>query len=65
VPRIEYAVDEWDLRGREPTLDAGELPRHVQTFGDEGWELVTIAFNLELRGVERGHLSIFRRTTDD
>ena len=40
--RIEYAVDEWDLRSRDRELDAGELLRHLQRFGDEGWELAAL-----------------------
>lgn len=65
MSRIEYAVDEWDLRGREPELDARELLRHLQTFGNEGWELVTIGFHLDVSGGGRAHVSIFRRTTTD
>jgi hypothetical protein len=61
VAKIEYAVDEWDLRGGEPELDAAELLQHLRRFGDEGWELVTISFNVELKDLGRGHLSIFRR----
>jgi hypothetical protein len=61
MPKIEYAVDEWDLRAREPELDAGELLRHLQEFGDEGWELATLALNIDLKNTGRGHLLVFRR----
>jgi hypothetical protein len=59
--KIEYAVDEWDLRGRDRELDAGELLRHLRRFGDEGWELAAVAFHLPLKEIGEGHVFVFRR----
>jgi hypothetical protein len=63
--KIEYAVDEWDLRGRERELDAGELLRHLQRFGDEGWELAAAGFNLPPKAIGEGHVFVFRRAAEE
>ena len=63
--KIEYAVDEWDLRGRDRELDAGELLRQLRRFGDEGWELAAAAFHLPLKEIGQGHLFVFRRPAAD
>jgi hypothetical protein len=65
MAKIEYAVDEWDLRGRDGELDVGELSRHLQRFGDEGWELAAAAFRLPLKGIGEGHLFVFCRAASE
>jgi len=62
--RVEYAVDAWDLRGRERELDAGELLRHLQSFGDEGWDLAALQLYAPLKGMGEGHLLVFRRPAE-
>jgi hypothetical protein len=39
--------------------------RHLQRFGDEGWELAAAAFHLPLKEIGQGHLFVFRRPAAD
>jgi hypothetical protein len=62
VARVEYAVDIWDLSGRDPRPDAEELRQHLQRFGDDSWELVSISFDLDLARHGPSHLLVFKRS---
>ncbi len=59
---IEYAIDVWHLEGRPEALDDRELHRHLNDFGAEGWELVSITFHVELARHGPAHLLIFKRS---
>ena len=61
MPKVEYAVDIWDLRGTDGRPDVERLLEHLRRFGDEGWELVSIAFNVDLARHGPSHLSVFKR----
>jgi hypothetical protein len=63
MPRVEYAVDVWDLTGIERKPDAGALLEHLNEFGAEGWELVWMAFHVELARDGESHLLVFKRAT--
>jgi hypothetical protein len=61
VQQIEYAIDIWDLRGLDPRPDAEALHRHLNDFGAEGWELVSLSFNVTLVRHGECHLLVFKR----
>src|SRR6266542_5217690 len=48
MPTIEYAVDIWDLSETDGRPNAEELLDHLREFADEGWELVSLSFNIDL-----------------
>jgi hypothetical protein len=62
---IEHAVDLWDLRGRDPRLNAKELVDYLQRFAAEGWELVWMEPRADLADQEGPcHVSVFKRVLD-
>jgi hypothetical protein len=61
MPKVEYAIDVWDLRGTDRRPDAGQLLQHLRAFGEEGWELVWMALNVDLVGDGPSHLLVFKR----
>jgi hypothetical protein len=48
--------------GREK-LRLGDLEDVLQKFGADGWELVSLTMDADLRGARDGHLLIFKRQT--
>jgi hypothetical protein len=62
MPMIEYAVDIWDLSGTDGRPDAEQLLEHLREFATEGWELVSLSFNIDLVGHGPSHLLVFKRT---
>ena len=63
--KIEYAIDIWDLRGLDPRPDVDTLHAHLNEFGQEGWELVSMTFNVELLRHGECHLMVFKRSAAD
>lgn len=61
MPRIEYAIDIWDLRGLDPRPDVEALHRHLNDFGEEGWELAWMALDTNLLRRGECHLLVFKR----
>ena len=60
MPKIEYAVDVWDLSGTDGRPNSRELLEHLRDFGEEGWELVSISFNVDLILNGPTHLVVFK-----
>lgn len=58
---VEYAIDIWDLRGTDGQPDADQLLQHLRAFGEEGWELVWMALNVDLVRHGPSHLLVFKR----
>lgn len=46
--------------GREK-LRLDDLDDTLRKYGDEGWELVSLALDADLRGARNGHLLVFKR----
>jgi hypothetical protein len=63
VPEIEYAVDIWDLSGTDGRPNAEQLLEHLRQFADEGWELVSLSFNVDLVRHGPSHLLLFKRAS--
>lgn len=61
---VEYAVDVWDLTHTERRPDAASLLEHLNAFGAEGWELVWLAFNIDLARGGESHLLVFKRAPE-
>src|SRR5918993_256831 len=61
MPEIEYAVDIWDLSGTDGRPNAEQLLEHLREFAAEGWELVSLSFNIDLVRHGPSHLLVFKR----
>jgi hypothetical protein len=61
MPQIEYAVDIWDLSGTDGRPNAEQLLEHLREFAREGWELVSLSFNIDLVRHGPSHLLVFKR----
>jgi hypothetical protein len=61
MTRVEYATDIWDPASTDGRPEAELLNLHLQAFGAEGWELVTLTFNIDLVGHGLSHLLVFKR----
>ena len=44
-------------------LRVGDLEDTLQKYGADGWELVSLTMDADLRGSRDGHLLIFKRQT--
>jgi Domain of unknown function (DUF4177) len=66
--RRSVAVAEYEYKteiltsmvGREK-LRVDDLDDALKKYGDEGWELVSLALDADLRGARNGHLLVFKR----
>jgi hypothetical protein len=63
MPTIEYAVDIWDLSGTDGRPNAEQLRERLRQFADEGWELVSLSFNVDLVRHGPSHLLVFKRAS--
>jgi hypothetical protein len=61
MPAVEYTVDIWDLSGTDGRPDVEQLLEHLRELADEGWELVSLSFNLDLVRYGPSHLLVFKR----
>jgi hypothetical protein len=61
MPEIEYAVDIWDLSGTDGRPNAEQLLEHLRNFAEEGWELVSLSFNIDLVRHGPSHLLVLKR----
>jgi len=51
----------WDLSGTDGRPNAEQLLEHLRNFAEEGWELVSLSFNIELVRHGPSHLLVFKR----
>jgi hypothetical protein len=62
--RFEYRTEVLtSLVGREK-LRVDDLEDTLGKFGDEGWELVSLTLDADLRADRNGHLLVFKRAVD-
>jgi hypothetical protein len=62
--RFEYRTEVLtSMVGREK-LRVGDLDDTLRKFGDEGWELVSLALDADIRGDRNGHLLVFKRAVE-
>jgi hypothetical protein len=50
------------VMGRDK-LRVDDLDKSLATHGAEGWELVNLTIDADLKGVRDGHLLVFKRAT--
>ena len=48
------------LVGRDK-LRMADLDNALRTYGEEGWELVSLCLDADLKGTRDGHLLVFKR----
>jgi hypothetical protein len=62
--RFEYRTEILTSMVGRDKLRVGDLEDTLRKFGDEGWELVTLALDADVRGDRDGHLLVFKRAVD-
>jgi len=62
--RFEYRTEVLTSMVGRDKLRVGDLEDTLRKFGDEGWELVTLALDADVRGERDGHLLVFKRAVD-
>ena len=65
MPRFEYRTEILTSMVGRDKLRVGDLEDALKTYGDDGWELVSVALDADLRGSRDGHLLIFKRQRED
>jgi hypothetical protein len=62
--RFEYRTEVLTSMVGRDKLRVGDLDDILRKFGDDGWELVTLALDADIRGERDGHLLVFKRAVD-
>jgi hypothetical protein len=62
--RFEYRTEVLTSMVGRDKLRTGDLEDLLRKFGDDGWELVTLALDADIRGERDGHLLVFKRAVD-
>jgi Domain of unknown function (DUF4177) len=61
MPEFEYRTEILSsLVGRDK-LRVGDLEDVLRKYGADGWELVTLNLDADIRGTRDGHLLVFKR----
>ena len=61
MSKFEYTTDVLKSIVGEEKLRMGDLEDSLEKHGDEGWELATIALNVNIQRGQDGDLLIFKR----
>jgi hypothetical protein len=65
MPNFEYKTEVLtSVIGRDK-LRIDELDDLLRTFGDDGWELVSVSLDANLQGSRDGHLLVFKRPKNE
>jgi Domain of unknown function (DUF4177) len=62
--RFEYKTEVLTSMVGRDKLRVGDLEDTLRKFGDEGWELVSLTLDADLRADRNGHLLVFKRAVD-
>jgi hypothetical protein len=62
--RFEYRTEVLTSMVGRDKLRVSDLEDTLRKFGDEGWELVTLTLDADIRGERDGHLLVFKRAVD-
>jgi NTP pyrophosphatase (non-canonical NTP hydrolase) len=62
--RFEYRTEVLTSMVGRDKLRPSDLEDVLRKFGDEGWELVTLALDADIRGERDGHLLVFKRAVE-
>jgi len=64
MPKFEYTTEVLtSMVGREK-LRVGDLEDELRKYGADGWELVSLTLDADIRGSRDGHLLIFKRAVE-
>jgi hypothetical protein len=61
VAKWEYKTEVLTSMAGRDKLQLGDLEDQLRKHGDEGWELVTVNLDADIRAKRDGHLLIFKR----
>jgi Domain of unknown function (DUF4177) len=61
MPKIEYKTEVLTSMVGRDKLRVGDLEDELRKYGDDGWELVSLTLDADIRGSRDGHLLIFKR----
>ena len=64
MPEFEYKTEVLTSMVGRDKLRVGDLEDVLQKFGAEGWELVTLNLDADVRGERDGHLLVFKRAIE-
>jgi hypothetical protein len=61
MPQFEYKTEVLTSMVGRDKLRVGDLESTLKKYGDDGWELVSLSLDADLRGSRDGHLLVFKR----
>jgi uncharacterized protein DUF4177 len=61
MPKFEYKTEVLTSMVGRDKLRLGDLDDKLKHYGDDGWELVSLALDADLKGSRDGHLLVFKR----
>ena len=61
MPKFEYKTEVLTSMVGRDKLRVGDLEDVLRKYGGDGWELVNLSLDADLRGTRDGHLLIFKR----
>jgi hypothetical protein len=61
MPKFEYTTEVLTSMVGRDKLRVGDLEDTLGKYGADGWELVSLTLDADLRGKRDGHLLIFKR----
>jgi hypothetical protein len=64
MARVEYKTEVLTSMVGRDKLRVEDLEETLQKFGADGWELVSLTMDADLRGSRDGHLLIFKRAVE-
>jgi Domain of unknown function (DUF4177) len=61
VPEYDYKTEILTTMVGREKLRVGDLEDTLEKYGNDGWELVSLNLDADLRGARNGHLLVFKR----
>jgi hypothetical protein len=62
VPQFEYKTEVLTSAIGRDKLRMDDLDSALKRYGEDGWELVSLSLDADLKGARDGHLLVFKRT---
>ena len=64
MPKFEYKTEMLTSMVGRDKLRVGDLDDMLRQYGADGWELVTLNLDADVRGERDGHLLVFKRAIE-
>jgi Domain of unknown function (DUF4177) len=61
MSKFEYKTEVLTSMVGRDKLRLGDLNDKLKRYGDDGWELVSLSLDADLKGSRDGHLLVFKR----